>query len=193
MTRTELKILLLGGGIWYFGEGMFGPLLAVFTEHIGGSLLEISWAWAVYLIFYGVLSIVMGLLSDRVNKAKFMVWGYGLNAFFTFGYLIVDTPFELLFIQAALGIAAAMATPTWEALYDKYSTEEIEGLAWGISGGTASITTGIAIIIGALIVKYLSFETLFITMGIIQIIATIYQAKILRHHHHTPNLSHAVK
>ena len=34
--NKNLKILLYGGNIWYFAEGMLGPLFAVFTERIGG-------------------------------------------------------------------------------------------------------------------------------------------------------------
>jgi len=110
-----------------------------------------------------------------------MIAGYSLNALFTFSYLLVSTPFHLFLVQAGLGIAAALAIPTWEALYDtNYENKKHEGYVWGLAGGQAQIVTGIAIIIGGLIVNYFSFRILFITMGIIQIIATIYQAQILK-------------
>jgi hypothetical protein len=38
---------------------------------------------------------------------------------------------------------------------------------------------GIAIAIGGLIANYISFDALFLTMGIIQVIATFVQAKLL--------------
>lgn len=180
MLSKEAKILLLGSGIWYLGEGLFGPLIAVFTERIGGTILDISWAWAAYLIFYGLLSIIFGRLSDTyINKEKMMVLGYALNAVFTFGYLLVSTPISLFIVQAGLGIAAALATPTWNALFDEFSDNAVDGTAWGISEGMANIVTGISIVIGGLVVSYYSFNTLFIAMGIIQILATILQAKIL--------------
>lgn len=179
--KKQIKILLLGGNIWYLGEGMFGPLFAIFTEKIGGDILDVSWAWATYLIVAGFLYIVVGELTDKYNNKEIvMVLGYALNAIFTFGYLFVTAPWHLIFVQAGLGIAAAMATPTWDALYAKYEDKKHDGLQWGLSGGMALIITGFAIIIGGLIVSYLSFSTLFIVMGIIQTIATIYQAKILR-------------
>lgn len=181
MKREEIKILLYGGNIWYFAEGMFGPLLAVFTAEVGGSILDISWAWSTYLIFYGILAINVGRVADRVDKARLMVWGYGLNALFTFGYVFVDSPFTLLLVQAGLGIAAALAAPTWNALYDEYSDKKIDGSAWGLAGGSASIVTGIAIVVGGLVVEQFSFDILFLAMGVIQTIAFIYQARILRY------------
>ena len=38
-SRTA-RILLLGANIWYFGEGMMGPLFAVFAEKVGGDILK---------------------------------------------------------------------------------------------------------------------------------------------------------
>jgi len=176
-----IKILLYGGNIWYFGEGMLGPLFAVFTERVGGDILDISWAWATYLILAGVLYIVVGKITDKYDNAeKTMVLGYALNALFTFSYIFVSTPWHLFVVQAGLGIAAAMATPTWDALYAKHEDRKHGGFQWGLAGGEAQIITGIAIVVGGYIVSLVSFNALFLTMGIIQVIATIYQARILR-------------
>lgn len=174
-----VKILLYGGNIWYFGEGMLGPLFAVFTERIGGDILDITWAWATYLIVAGVLYMVVGKLSDgKKNKEKLMVIGYTLNAIFTFGFLFVSSTTHLFIVQTGLGIAAALATPTWNALYAKHEDRKHDGYQWGLAGGEAQIFTGIAVVTGGLIVSYFSFKVLFVTMGIIQIIAAIYQAQI---------------
>ncbi|MCA9478239.1 MAG: MFS transporter [Nanoarchaeota archaeon] len=179
--NRNIKILLYGGNIWYFGEGMLGPLFAIFTGRVGGDILDISWAWATYLILAGLLYIVVGNLTDKYdNKEKVMVLGYALNALFTFGYLLVSSPWHLFFVQAGLGIAAAMATPTWDALYAKHEDRKKSGHQWGLAGGEAEIITGIALVIGGYIVSLTSFATLFLIMGCIQVIATIYQAQILK-------------
>ena len=174
------RLLLLGANIWYFGEGMLGPLYAVFAEKVGGDILDITWAWAIYLIMTGVFYIVVGrLISGKPYKAKVMVIGYGLNAIFTFGYLFVSSPWHLIFVQAGLGIAEAVGSPAWDALYAKSLKEEHDAYAWGLSSGQSQIVTGASIVCGGLIVNYFSFNALFITMGIIQIIATLLQARIL--------------
>lgn len=180
---NKTKILLYGSNLWYFGEGMLGPLFAVFAQRVGGNILDLTSAWATYLVVTGVLNIIIGKLSDRhIAKEKLMVVGYALNAFFTFSYLFVSSPAGLFFTQAGLGVAAALAVPTWLALYDKHSgrTAREDGFIWGMASGQGQIITGIAIVIGGVIVNYGSFSALFITMGTIQIIATLYQAKILR-------------
>lgn len=179
--NRNIKILLLGANLWYFGEGMLGPLFAIFTERIGGDILDVSWAWATYLIFAGLLYIVVGKITDaHDNKEKVMVVGYALNALFTFGYLLVAAPWHLFIVQAGLGVALAMSSPTWTALYAKHEDRRHDGFEWGLAGGMAQIITGIAIVIGGYIVSYGSFTALFIIMGSIQAVATIYQARILR-------------
>jgi len=181
MINRKIKILLIGSNIWYLGEGMLGPLFAVFAERIGGDILSISWAWAVYLIITGFFYIIVGKISDeKVNKEKLMIAGYGLNAFFTFCYLTVSSPIHLFFVTAGLGVSTALASPTWSSLYSKYEDKEKSGYIWGLAGGWAQIVAGLAVIIGGLIINYFSFTTLFITMGIIQIIATVYQTQILK-------------
>ena len=180
MLKYKERILLYSSNLWAFGEGMFGPLFAVYSQKLGGSILDISWAWSTYLIVTGIAIVIVGKFCDKKGmKEKLMVAGFGLNALFTFCYLLVSSPFQLLLVQAGIGLATALATPTWRALYDKYSDEKHDGFIWGLASGEAYIATGIAIVIGGLLVSFYSFTALFITMGIVQIIATIYQSRIL--------------
>ena len=111
-----------------------------------------------------------------------MIGGYALNAIFTFGYLWVETPFHLFFVQAGLGLAAALATPTWNALYSEDEDPKHSGFVWGLADGDYRFVTGVAILIGGAIINYFSFRELFLTMGFIQILATLYQVRVLRYH-----------
>lgn len=176
------KMLLIGSNMWYLGEGLFGPLFAVFTQRVGGNILEITWAWSLYLIITGTLTIVVGKISDQKHwKARLMVLGYGLNALLTFAYLWVDSVDKLFIVQAGLGVAMALSAPTWSALYSQFEDKGKEGWEWGLVSGQYRIITGIAILIGGLIVTYYSFDTLFWLMGAIQVVATLYMARILRY------------
>lgn len=180
MFNKKTRALLFADIAWFFGEGMLGPLFAVLAQKIGGDIFDITWAWATYLIVAGVLIIVIGKLSDKISKNKLVFCGYVLNAIFTFCYLFVNNPRSLLLIQIGLGIAAAMATPTWNALYSKYENKNKDGFLWGLADGGSQIFTGLAIIIGGLIVVNFSFNMLFIIMGIIQTIAVVLLIPILK-------------
>lgn len=179
LSRTA-KILLLGANIWYFGEGMMGPLFAIFAEKVGGDILDITWAWATYLVITGIMYILVGkLLNGKAYKEKVMVFGYALNALFTFGYLFVSNPTQLFIVQAGLGLAEAIGTPAWDSLYAKNLTDDMDSYAWGLSTGQSQIVTGVAFGIGGLITHFISFEVLFITMGVIQLVAAVVTAQLL--------------
>ncbi|MEK6840716.1 MAG: MFS transporter [Nanoarchaeota archaeon] len=175
-----LKILLLGSWVWYLGEGLFGPLYAIFAERIGGDILEITGAYSLYLISLGVLSIYIGKISDHHSKKKLMVIGYALNAIATFGYLLVDAPVKLFIVQGLLGLSAALASPTWDSLFSSHLDKKNKGEEWGFYEGGPKIIAGISLLVGGFILTKFSFQTLFIIMGTIQIVATIVQAQIYR-------------
>ena len=59
------KILLFASSLWYFGEGLFGPLFAVFAEKVGGDIMDITWAWSLYLIVTGISYVAIGKIFNR--------------------------------------------------------------------------------------------------------------------------------
>lgn len=186
MLSAREKNLLWGANIWYFAEGMFGPLLAVFAQRVGGNILDITSAWAVFLAVTGVSIMVVGKLSDKLAKSKsrarekLLILGYSINAACTFAYLLVDGPVDLLLVQAGLGIGVALSSPTWLALYEESSSGHSVGFRWSLTSGTERLVNAVAIVVGGYIVTRYSFEVLFVMMGVIQIVAVIYQAQILR-------------
>ncbi|HVY35930.1 MAG TPA: MFS transporter [Candidatus Paceibacterota bacterium] len=181
----KLKVLLISSLIWNFGDGMLGPLFAVFSQNVGGNILDVSSAWAIYLGVMGVLTIFVGKMSDRYSKEKIMIAGYLVTALFTFGYVFVTTPAMLFFVQAGLGVGIALCNPTWYALYSKYADESAAGYSWGLSDGLTHIVAALSIIVGGLIISYFSFKILFVIMGTLQLISAAYQAKIFLFEKHT--------
>jgi len=172
---------LRGSNVWNLGEGMLGPLFAVFAGRVGGNLLEMSWAWATYLMVTGVFTIIVGKVADKkIKKTHLLVFGNALNALFTFGYLLVDGPLQLFAVQVGLGLASAMVIPAWDALYSEFEDKKHDEFEWGLASGEAQILAGVAIVAGGFVVNYYSFSLLFIMMGALKVIATICYARILR-------------
>ncbi|MBM3281961.1 MAG: MFS transporter [Candidatus Diapherotrites archaeon] len=178
--NPRARILLVSSNLWYLAEGLFGPLLAVFAGQVGGNILDISFAWAIFLIVSGLANVFIGRLSDKHSREKILVLGYALNTLVLFGYIFVSNPMQLFIAEAFMGLAAAMASPTWYSLFSQYETKKSSGREWGLVTGQAKIATAAAMIVGGYIVTYLSFTALFVLMGSIQLVATLYQAKILR-------------
>ena len=163
---------------------MLGPLFAIFAARVGGSVLDISWVWAVYLGVTGIGIIIVGKIADKKGYMALMLLGYALSSVFTFAYLLVASPLHLLIVQIGHGIALALSQPTWLALYDKFSGDgSQDGYLWGLSSGEGYIFSGLAIVAGGLVVHYFSFALLFIIMGTLLALSTVYQAMLLKYSH----------
>jgi MFS family permease len=178
MSRQE-RILLWSSNLWNIGAGLLGPLFAVFAQQVGGDVLSITWVWGVYMLSMGFFVVVIGKVTDRIrNKARLVLAGYILNALCTFAYLWVDSPSDLFVVQLGLGLAIALSAPGWNALYDRYSGDgRRDGWVWGLSSGYEKMATGVGVIAGGYIVAATSFKTLFICMGVLQVLACLIQAR----------------
>lgn len=178
MTKP-VRLLLIASSLWYLSEGLLGPLFAVFSEKIGGDLLDITSAWSLYLIASGVAYVVVGrLLNKSPWKFRMIAVGYALNTLFTFSYLLVHDTRALFLVQIGLGIAEAIATPAWDAFYASSLADTEDTFAWGLASGHTQFISGVAIALGGLIAKFMSFEALFVVMGCISLVATMVQFRL---------------
>lgn len=180
-TRKRAEYWLwMANTLWFLSAGLLGPFFTTFYEKMGGGIFDIAWAWAIYFFVVGIFSILIGKISDGpASKARLMFWGYVLTTVFTFGYLWVDNSWKMIVDQIGLGIGAAFAYPMWEALYAQFEDHKKAGSTWGMADGSTKIVTGIGILLGGWIIAHYSFQALFIAMGVVQLFATVYIAKIL--------------
>lgn len=170
----------MASSLWYFGEGLFGPLFAVFSQKVGGDLLDITWAWSAYLIVTGSMYFFVGrALQHSKYQKEVMILGYAMNTLFTFSYLLVNNVMSLFLVQIGLGIAESLSTPIWDSLFANDLEDKNNTFLWGLATGHTHFVTGIAVAIGGLITYYISFQVLFIIMGCIQVMATLIQARLI--------------
>lgn len=182
MLTRPARLLILASAVWYFAEGLLGPLFAVFSERVGGDLLDITSAWAAYLIVSGLAYPMVGRLVNRSRwKYRIIVVGYALNTAFTFAYLLVDNTMALLVVQVGLGLAEAVSTPSWDALFARLLPERDDTFLWGIASGHTQVVSGVAVACGGAIATYASFNALFLTMGVLSLVATVIQARVSWH------------
>jgi MFS family permease len=176
--QNRIAVLVWSSNLWNFADGLLGPLFAVFATKIGGNILDISWAWGVYLLLMGAGVIIVGTLSDKIPKMPILLLGYVLSTLCTFAYLWVDSTQMLFLVQAGLGIATALTNPTHFALLSQNSPEVGQGALWGWADGRDKIAQGLAVFAGGLIVAQSSFSVLFVIMGVLQLFATLYLARL---------------
>lgn len=173
------KLLLSASILANFGDNLIGPFYAVFVQKIGGSILDIGFTVTVFAICTGVLMILVGKISDRLNKELVAVVGYGCFALGSLGYLIISQPWQLFILQILFAIGTACLSAPITALFAKYIQKDKEGEQWGFESGGSYIAVGVASFCGSLIVNAWGFTALFLAMFVIQACATMVQARLL--------------
>lgn len=176
--RKGYKILLSASLLANFGDNLIGPFYAVFVERIGGSLLDIGFTVTVFSMCTGVLMILIGRISDKLNKELITVFGYGLYALGSLLYIFISSPWQLFILQVIFAIGTACLSAPLIALFSKYIQKGKEGAQWGLEGGGGFLAVAVASFIGTIIVNQWGFQILFILMFIIQVSATIVQVQL---------------
>ncbi len=176
--KKSYKILLTASLLANFADNLIGPFYAVFVERIGGSILDIGFTVTVFAISTGILMMIIGKISDRLDKKIITIFGYGFYALGSLLYLFISTPWQLFGLQIIFAIGTACLAAPLTALFAKFIQKGKEGIQWGLEGGGAYIAVGIASFIGAIIINQFGFKALFITMFTIQILATLIQTRL---------------
>ena len=93
------KTLLAASLLTNFGANLIGPFYAVFVAEIGGSILDMGYSVTVFSIATGILMIVVGKISDKINKELITTIGYTFYAFGSLFYLLISSPWQLFVLQ----------------------------------------------------------------------------------------------
>ncbi|MBI5530475.1 MAG: MFS transporter [Candidatus Doudnabacteria bacterium] len=176
--NNRYKILLSATLLANFGDNLIGPFYAVFVEKIGGGILAMGYSATVFSICTGILMVIVGKMSDNLNKELITIAGYALYALGSILYLLISNPWHLFVLQIVFAFGTACLSAPLTALFAKHIQKGREGMQWGIEGGVSYIVVGIAVFIGTLIVNQWGFKVLFLTMFLIQIMAVLIQTKL---------------
>lgn len=169
----QARVLLKMSFVTTFAESMLVPMYAAFTERVGGSILDAGIAFAAFSIATGIAVSLIGTRPWFQHHIKaFLMLGFVISAACDFSYLLVANRWQLFAAQVVAGLATGLVEPAWDSLF----TADIEHSSvrhWSIWAGGTHLFAGIAALVGGAIVAYLSFSTLFVTMGLMDTLAAL--------------------
>ena len=112
------------------------------------------------MIVSGVGIFIMGKIQDKIKKEKRVILlGYILEMAGYLGYFFVSNMVQLFIVQVLLGISMTIRIPAFDSFYTKYLEPGKFASQWAAWEGVYFIVTGIAALIGALVVKLFGFRS----------------------------------
>jgi len=173
LLSRRRRLLLSISFLTTFAESMLVPMYAAFTERVGGSILDAGIAFATFSMATGVFIILVGTRSYFQQHVKaFLILGFLGSACCDISYIFVQNRWQLFAVQVVAGLATGLIEPSWDSLF----TDDIEDSSakhWSVWAGGTHLIAGAAALLGGVVVAYFSFKTLFLTMGLIDVIATV--------------------
>jgi MFS family permease len=165
------KILLASESVWAFGSGLFLPIFAIFSEQVGGDILDAGIAAALFLLVTSMMQLPLGIWLDKVKEKWFLVFCYFLTALVFLGYAFVHNKWELFALQIVFGVAIAVGDTAWDSMFDRSTDDRRSGRSWSMYHMLAGFATAFGIIIGASIVHFYGFPVIFIVGSVFAFIA----------------------
>ena len=175
----QAKMLIKASFIGAFAEAMFVPVYAIFTDRIGGSILDAGVGFAIFSIATGIFVLSVGSTAWFHRHVRAMVfWGFVISALGDFGYILVRNTYQLFAVQVVVGAALGMLNPAWDSLYSTDGRKDDAATRWSLWTGGVALLTGVAALAGGLIVARLGFTTLFTLMAVLDLVAASCAAQV---------------
>lgn len=179
MNGKIIKALLIAEGFYLFAGGLIGPIWAIYVKQIGGDILDASTAFGIFMLTAALVTYLISKFEDRQrHRTKFVIAGYLLGVIGFTGYLFVQNPMSLFFVQAILGLTVAVKDPAYDGLFSKFAKKHLT-LAWSEWEAMDYVSAGISSIIGGLIVNFFGFRSLIFCMIFASIIGLVFSLNLL--------------
>ncbi len=171
-----VKILILSDIAVLGAAGFINPIFAIFVNEqiIGGSIAVAGLSASIYIIIKSIFQIPIGRYVDEDRKDKndfwFMVVGSILIAVVPFMYAYSLYPWHIYVLQAIAGLGAAMAFPTWMALFTRHIDKFHEGYEWGVYNTVTGLAAGVAAVAGGFLAEEYGFNFIFYLAGAVTLL-----------------------
>ena len=149
------------------GIAMVGPLLSAFAEDMGASGIWLSLAFSGYTLSQIPLMPIVGRLSDKFGKKRFLWIGLLIYTIAAVGYIWSPSYKELVFFRVLGGIGAATVIPTAYAYIGELAHPGQEGRYMGMLNISVMVGSGIGPLLGGAVHDSFGMDATFISMGLL--------------------------
>ncbi len=153
------------------GIAMVSPLLPVFAKDMGASGIWIGLAFSGFAISQIPLMLVVGRLSDRYGKRRFLWLGLLVYALSAVGYVWAPGYHELVMFRVISGVGSALVIPTAFAYIGELAPAGHEGRYMGVFNIALIAGFGFGPMLGGFIHDGFGMDATFISMAVLSSLA----------------------
>ncbi len=118
-----------------------------------------------------ISAVYLGRLSDRIGHRRILISSAVLAAFFYLPQSLVTAGWQLLVLQALVGVCMGGLIPSISALLARYTQEGEEGAVYGLDHSVSSAARAIAPLLGAAVAAWFGLRATFVATAFIYFMA----------------------
>lgn len=173
--NKSLRILISANTAMVFIIGIFAPFYAVFVQKIGGNIAFAGFSWAVFSVVAGILTLLFSRWQLRVKEQELLLaLGYFFRGGVFLSYAFMNSIPQLIFTQVLWGISVALGNPAFDSIYSSHTDKMDSIVQWGHWEGIAAISTGLAALIGGILIQAVGYPLVFGGMSFFSILLGVY-------------------
>ena len=175
-----VKFLTISDILLLTSFGLITPIFAVFiTDNIQGGTVEVAGlASAIYLLTKSFAQIPIARFLDKNKGEKDDFWAMVFGSIgitvIPLLYIFVTTPAHLYIVQLFYGFFAAVAFPSWMAIFTRHIDKDKEGLEWGVYQTLIDMGMAASASLGGFLAYRFGFAPLFTVISIISFFGTLF-------------------
>ena len=160
--------------IAFLGVGIIAPIIPVYATDMGATGITLGLMAAAFSVAQGVLHPVVGNLSDRHGRKRFLVAGLLVFAILGLSYTVANTVQWLIMARLLHGVGAAMIVPMVMAYVSDLSPKGQEGKYMGILNAALFAGIGCGPILGGIFRDTLGMFSAFYAMSALSAISLVF-------------------
>ncbi|MEF8846895.1 MAG: MFS transporter [Candidatus Paceibacterota bacterium] len=162
-----------------FGWGLVTPILAIFiVQNIKGGDAQVAGiAVGIYWLVKSILQVPLANWLDKIegeiDDYYALISGTLLASLVPLGFIFASLPWHMYALQGVHSLGMALAIPSWAAIFTRHIEDGKEALSWSLDSSALGVGTGVAGIIGGSLVEVVGFNSLFVGVSVLGLIATL--------------------
>jgi len=166
-------ILALSTFTGLLGMGIIVPIIPIYMQRMDMSGIWIGVILAAYSGARVVLTPFIGRLSDRKGRRPFLITGIVLSIVSYLGYILVNSPWQLVLVRLVHGAAGGMIYPIALTYIGDLAPEGKEGTWMGYFTATVMSAFALGPFLGGILVENFGITVTFATVGSLGVLALV--------------------